>query len=142
MDVAAWLRGVPDLRSVAILSNPANPNHALLTRHVEVAAQGLGLHVRVIQARGPHEFDGAFTAMAEQGADALIDVGDALFGFHAARLAELAVKNRLPSMHQRRAPVQTGGLMSYGPDVVDFWRSAPTFIDKLLKGAKPSDLPV
>ena len=133
---------VPNLRSVAILSNPANPSHALVTQDVKVAAQALGVQIRMLEARGPDEFERAFAAMTKERVEALYVVADVQFVLHAARLADLAVKSRLPSMHQLRRVVEAGGLMSYGHSAADQWRGAATFVDKLLKGAKPADLPV
>ena len=133
---------VPNLRSVAILSNPANPSHALVTQDVKVAAQTLGVQIQTLEARGPDEFERAFAAMTKERVEALYVVADVQFVLHAARLADLAVKSRLPSMHQLRRVVEAGGLMSYGHSAADQWRGAATFVDKLLKGAKPADLPV
>jgi putative tryptophan/tyrosine transport system substrate-binding protein len=133
---------VPSLRSVAVLSNPANPSHALVTRDVEVAARALGVQVQSFEIRGPDEFDSAFAAMTKERVEALYVVADVQFVLHAARLAELAIKSRLPSMHQLRRVVEAGGLMSYGHNAAEQWRSAAAFVDKLLKGAKPADLPV
>ena len=133
---------VPNLRSVAILSNPANPSHALVTQDVKVAAQTLGVRIQTLEARGPDEFERAFGVMTKERVEALYVVADVQFVLHAARLADLAVKNRLPSMHQLRRVVEAGGLMSYGHRAADQWRGAATFVDKLLKGAKPADLPV
>ena len=90
---------VPSLRNVAVLSNPANPSHALVTRDVEVAARSLGVQVQSFEIRGPDEFDSAFAAMTKERVEALYVVADVQFVLHAARLAELAIKSRLPSMH-------------------------------------------
>ena len=133
---------VPNLHRVAVLSNPANPSHALVTRVVEIAAQGLAVQVQMLEARGPDEFDSAFATMTKEPVEALYVVADVQFVLHAARLADLAMKSRLPSMHQLRRLVEAGGLMSYGHSAADQWRGAATFVDKLLKGAKASDLPV
>ncbi|MEO5699905.1 MAG: ABC transporter substrate-binding protein [Casimicrobiaceae bacterium] len=133
---------VPKVRRVAILSNPANPSHAPAIREAKVAARSLGVQLQLLEARGPNEFDGAFEAMAKERVGALVVVPDSVFSAHRAQLADLAAKNQLPSMHGLRADVQTGGLMSYGPNLPDDWRRAATFVDKILKGAKPGDLPV
>jgi putative tryptophan/tyrosine transport system substrate-binding protein len=133
---------VPNLRHVAILSNPGNPVHPLVTRDIAVAARALGVQLQLLEARGPDEFDAAFAAMTKERVEALYVIADVLFVLHAARLADLAVKNRLPSMHQLRGDVVAGGLMSYGHNSADQYRGAATFVDKLLKGAKPTDLPV
>jgi putative ABC transport system substrate-binding protein len=133
---------VPSLSSVAVLSNPANPAHALVARDVEVAARSLGLQFHLFQARGSDEFDAAFTAMVKAGAGALLVVGDEVFAIDATRVAELAIKHQLPSIHQLRSRVDAGGFISYGPNPIDQFRRAATFVDKVLKGAKPADLPV
>ena len=133
---------VPKVRRVAILSNPANPAHALLIKDVKVAARSLGVQLQLLEARGPDEFDGAFAAMADERVGALLVVADAMFSVHQARLADLAAKNRLPSMHGLRAYVEAGGLIYYGPNFPDQWRRAATFVDRIFKGAKPADLPV
>ncbi|MEO8329500.1 MAG: ABC transporter substrate-binding protein [Candidatus Nanopelagicales bacterium] len=126
---------------MAILANPANPSHAPAIREAKVAARSLGVQLQLLEARGPSEFDGAFEAMAKERVGALVVVPDSVFSAHRARLADLAAKNQLPSMHGLRADVQAGGLMSYGPNLPDDWRRAATFVDKILKGAKPGDLP-
>jgi putative tryptophan/tyrosine transport system substrate-binding protein len=133
---------VPTVRRVAILSNPATPVHAFVIKNVEAAAQSLGVELRLLEARGPDEFDGAFAAMAKERAGALLVVADGVFFLHRAKLADLAVKNQLPSMHGIRENVEAGGLMNYGPNFLDQWRRAATFVDKIFKGAKPADLPV
>jgi putative ABC transport system substrate-binding protein len=133
---------VPKLRRAALLSNPANPSHALVIREMKGAARSLGVQLQLVEARDLNEFDGAFTAMAKERAGALFVVLDPLFILHRARLAGLAAKNRLPSMYWSRENVEAGGLMSYGPSLPDLYRRAATFVDRIFKGAKPADLPV
>src|SRR3984893_6496084 len=99
---------VPKVRRVAILSNPANPVHALEIKNVKAAAQSLGVQLQLLEARGPDEFDGAFAAMAKERAGALLVVADGVFFLHRAKLADLAVKNQLPSMHGIRENVEAG----------------------------------
>jgi len=133
---------VPKVRRVAILSNPAHPAHSLQIREVNVAARSLGVQLQLLEAGGPNEFDGAFAAMVKERVGALLVVADSMFLLHRTRLADLAARSRLPAAYGTRESVEAGGLMSYGPSVSDlFWRSA-TFVDKILKGAKPGDLPV
>ena len=115
---------VPNLRRVAILSNPANPSHALVISDVKVAARSLGVQLQLLETRGPNEFDGAFAAIANDRVGALLVVADAMFAPHRARLADLAAKNQLPSMYGVRAEVEAGGLMFYGPNFPDQWRRA------------------
>ncbi len=133
---------VPTVRRVAILSNPANPAHALAVEHVKAAARSLGVQLQFLEAREPNQFDGAFVAMAKERANALLVMADGMFILHRARLADLATRNRLPSMHGVRENVEAGGLMSYGPSSVVTFRRAAYFVDRILKGAKPADLPV
>jgi putative ABC transport system substrate-binding protein len=133
---------VPKVHRVAILSNPANPVHALAIRDVKGAARSLGVQLQLLEARGPSEFDGAFAAMAKERVDALLVVSDTLFVLHRTRLADLAARGRLPAAYSAREYVEAGGLMSYGPSLLDLWRRAATYVDKILKGAKPADLPV
>jgi len=133
---------VPNLRLVAVLVNPTNPAQALVRQDLAVAAEWLGLQLHAVEATRPEDFDGAFTAMAREGAGAVLIVGDPAFEAHNPRLADLGIRYQLASMHQLRHRVEAGGLMSYGPDIVDLWRRAAPFVDKLLKGASPSDLPI
>ena len=133
---------VPKVRRVATLSNPANPNQPLIIRDLKVAARSLGVQLQLLEARGPHEFDGAFEAMGKERAGALLVLADSMFVFHRARLADLAARSRLPAAYGNRADVEAGGFMSYGPNFPDLWRRAAIYVDKILKGAKPADLPV
>jgi len=133
---------VPKVRRVAILSNPASPVQPLFIREVKVAARSLGVQLQLLEARGPNEFDGAFAAMAKERVGALLVVADGLFILHRTRLADLAARSRLPAIYGYREHVEAGGLMSYGSSLRDLWRRAATYVDKILKGAKPADLPV
>jgi putative ABC transport system substrate-binding protein len=96
---------------VAILSNPANPSHALAISNVKTAARSLGVELELLEARGPNEFDGAFAAMAKERVGALLVGADSMFILHRARLADLAATNRVPSMHGVRTNVEAGGLI-------------------------------
>ena len=133
---------VPEIRRVAILSNPANAYHQLAIREVNVAARSLGVQLQLLEARGPNEFDGAFAAMANERVGALLVVSDVIFNAHQTRLADLAARSRLPAAYGVRESVEAGGLMSYGPSFLDLHRRAASYVDKILKGAKPADLPV
>jgi putative tryptophan/tyrosine transport system substrate-binding protein len=135
---------LPTVSRVAVLWNPANPVVALNVRAAEVAAQALGVQLYLQEARGPDAFDRAFAAMTRAHAGALLVLGDPVFVQHRRRLAELAATSRLPTMYQIqcRAFVEAGGLLCYGPSLLDQWRRAATYVDKILKGAKPADLPV
>ncbi|HEX6216516.1 MAG TPA: ABC transporter substrate-binding protein [Vicinamibacterales bacterium] len=133
---------VPKIRRVAILSNPTNAYHQLALREVDVAARALGVQLQFLEAQGPNEFDGAFAAMAKESVGALLVLSDAMLNSHRTRLAELAARNRLPAAYGVRESVEAGGLMSYGPSFLDSFRRAATYVDKILKGAKPAELPV
>jgi len=133
---------VPKIRRVAILSNPANLYHPLAIRELNAAPRSLGMQLQLLEARGPNEFDGAFAAMAKERVGALLVLADGMFNLHRTRLADLAARSRLPAAYGWREYVEAGGLMSYGPSLRDLFRRSATYLDKILKGAKPGDLPV
>jgi len=133
---------VPALQMVGLLLNPANPVHAAAASQIEAAAQALNVRARVFQARHPEEITTAFEAIAKAQFGAVFVVADVLFATEAAQIAKLALTYQLPSMHQLRPGVEAGGLMSYGPDITDLYRRAATYVDAIIKGAKPADLPV
>ena len=133
---------VPEVRRVAILSNPANPSRDPALPVVMSASRSLGLQVQLLEARGPEGFDGAFEAMVRERAQALAVLADSMFFVHRTRLADLTVRSRLPSMYGNREAVEAGGLMSYGPDFASQFQRAAVYVDKILKGAKPAELPV
>ena len=135
---------VPKARRVAILSNPEGGNQSVTLTGIRSAGRLLGLELQFVEARGRAEFDAAFVAMGKGGAEALLVVTDPTYVLPgaAASLAELATKGRLPSMHSQRAAVEAGALMSYGPSIVALFRHAASFVDKILKGAQPAQLPV
>jgi len=135
-------QAVPNLRRVAVLSNPGNPGHGLAVQNVKAAARALGVQLQFLEARSPYDFESAFAAMARERAGGLLVVPDSTFGLHRKRLQELAAKGRLPAMYGFREHAEAGGLMSYGVDVSDNFRRAAAYVDKILKGAKPADLPV
>src|SRR5262245_30718655 len=109
--------------------------------NIKAAAESLGLQLLPVGARGPAEFDGAFATMARERVAAVFVVTDPAYLAHRARLVDLAARNRLASMFTQRADVQAGGLMSYGPSFTAMYQRAAFFVDKILKGAKPADLP-
>ena len=133
---------VPRVRRVAVLSNPDSPAQPLTVRNVKDTARSLGLQLQLLEAPGPEGFDGAFAAMARERVGALLVVQDPAFIPHRARLVDLAAKNRLPSIFTQREDAEAGGLMSYGPSLPDLYRRAGTYVDKILKGVKPGDVPV
>jgi putative tryptophan/tyrosine transport system substrate-binding protein len=133
---------VPNLSRVAVLWNPANPMHVLRLREVEVAGRSLRVQLQILKAQGPEEFDSAFAAMTRERAGALYVVGDPMLSQHRRRLAELAAKSRLPAVYELKDHAEAGGLVAYGPSLLDMYRRAATYVDKILKGANPADLPV
>ena len=132
----------PQASRVAILWNPAEPAMAAERREAEAAARSLGIRLQHLDARGPEEFDTAFAAMPQERAQALLVGRDVTFQVHRARIAELALKGRLPTMYSFRENVEAGGLMAYGVNMTDFIGRAAVYVDKILKGAKPADLAV
>ena len=133
---------VPGLQMVALLVNPANPFHEAAANQMEAAARGLNLRAGVFQARRPEEIATAFEAIAQAHYGAVCIVADALFGSERSQIVKLAMTYQLPSMHQLRDAAEAGGLMSYGPDSTDMYRRAATYVDAIIRGAKPADLPV
>src|SRR6202790_1713508 len=133
---------IPQASRVAILSNPADPSFATQVREVEATARSLRIRLQHVEARGPEEFDSAFAAMERERAEALLVTGTSTFLAHRSRLAELAVKGRLPTMYSFRENVEAGGLMAYAVNMADFIGRATVYVDKILKGAKPADIPV
>ena len=133
---------VPKVSRVAVLGNPDNPPYGAFLREAEVAGRSLGVQLQVLEARGPNDFDRAFAAMVKQRAGALLVLAEPVSLLHRTPLAELAAKNRLPAIYGFREYVEAGGLLAYGPNLSDLWRRAATYVDKILKGARPGDLPV
>ena len=135
-------QAVPKVSRVAVLSNPANQLRAPQLQVAEMAARSLGVQLHILEARGPNEFESAFASMTRKRAGALLVLTDPLFFLHRTRIADLAAKSRLPAVYALREHVEAGGLMAYGASLSDLFRRAATYLDKILKGAKPSDLPV
>ena len=134
---------VPQSARIAVLLNPASPYHASRMHDLTAAAQTLGVHLHVVELRREDEVDSAFMAMVQARADALLVVeGAQLLSRLRARTVALAATHRLPAMYDRREMVEAGGLMSYGRNLPETHRRAATYVDKILKGANPADLPV
>ena len=133
---------VPKASRVAVLSNSANPNTPLLVKETEAAARSLGVRLQLLGVRGDDAFDSAFSAVTKERPDALFVLFDPLLFLHRTRIVEFANKNRLPAMYAHREFAEVGGLMAYGADLRDNYRRAAIYVDKILKGAKPADLPV
>ena len=133
---------LPRLERVAVLANKDNPAHAVAMQETLAAARTLGLRVVAFEVQGSAGFDAAFGRMVKDRMEALVLFEDALFATERARLATLAARARLPAVYGQRNSVDDGGLMSYGPNIEDAYRNAGDFVDRILKGAKPADLPV
>jgi putative ABC transport system substrate-binding protein len=133
---------VPKLSRVAVLLNRTNSAHTTALKNVQAAAQRTGVKILPVEARSPQEIENAFSAMARQNTGAIIVVNDSAFVQQRRQIAELARKHRLPSISASRQYAEAGGLLSYGPNGAELLRRAATYVDKILKGAKPSDLPV
>ena len=133
---------MPRLSRVAILTNPHNPNSAAVIKSAQSAAEKVGLVVVPVEARSLEEIEDAFAAIAKQSIAAVVVGLDAAFFVHRQQLAQLALDNRLASMFPVRDYAAAGGLMSYGESLQDFYHRAASFVDKIFKGAKPSDLPI
>jgi putative tryptophan/tyrosine transport system substrate-binding protein len=134
---------VPHSTRMAVLVNPDNPPAKSVLNDLTVAAQALRLHLHVVELRHAEELDTAFAAMTQEGADALMVLSDPLLMDDLlGRVADLATKSRLPAMYDWKMYVEAGGLMSYGTSLPERHRRAATYVDKILKGATPADLPV
>jgi len=136
---------VPAVSRVAALWQPGGqgePTEKEMLKAAEVAARALGVRLQFVEARGPENFDRAFSEMTRARAGALTVLPSNMFISERRRLVDLAAKNRLPAVYPWREFVDAGGLMSYGLNVADLFRRAATYVDKILKGAKPADLPV
>jgi putative tryptophan/tyrosine transport system substrate-binding protein len=138
-------QAVPGVSRVAILWQPGaigdRPARDML-KGGEVAARSLGVRLQFVEARGREDFDRAFSEMTRERAGALTVLYSSMFFDERRRVVDLASKNRLPALYPSRESVDAGGLMSYGPNLADLFRRAATYVDKILKGAKPADLPV
>jgi ABC-type uncharacterized transport system substrate-binding protein len=138
-------QAVPRVSRVAALWEPGvlpERTEKDMLKGAEVAARALGVRLQFVEARGPEDFDRAFSDMTRARAGALTVLSSSMFFYERRRLVDLAAKNRLPAVYQLREWVDAGGLMSYGPNTADLLRRAATYVDKMLKGAKPADLPV
>ena len=133
---------VPKISRVAVLENPANPGTAPQLRAAKGAAQMLGLRLQLVEARDPSAIDRAFAAMTRERAEAVLVLVDAMFGAQRERIASLAAKSRLPAVSGIARQAEAGDLMAYGANRVDAYRRAAMYVDKILKGAKPGDLPI
>ena len=133
---------VPGLSRVAVFWNPLNPSYGPVLKVLEAAAPTLGVTLQRLEVRAPADFAGAFEAAIRQRAGALIAPSDPLVVNRPRVVADLALKYRLPTTMDTKEFVEVGGVLSLGPDLADSYRRAATHVDKILKGAKPADLPM
>jgi len=133
---------IPKLSRVAVLWNPQGTGATLTWKEIQLPARQLGLQLHSLEVRSPDDFAQAFEDAAKARAGALLIAGDPVTVENLGRIADLAAKRRLPSIHHFSEFADAGGLVTYGPDRADLYRRAATFVDKILKGAKPGDLPI
>lgn len=133
---------VPKLSRVAVLINPTNPTDGLILEQVQGAAYAIGVKVFVVEASTAMQIEAGFRAMTQARTEALIVAADSYFDVQRDHITKLAIKNRLPTISSNREMTEAGGLMSYGQDLAEHYRRAATYVDKILKGAKPGSLPV
>jgi putative ABC transport system substrate-binding protein len=133
---------VPNISRVGVLMNPSNPNSSPILKSAQAAAQTVRLVVIPVEARTPAEIETAFAVLVRDRAEAMMVTSDGFFNTQRQRITELALRHRLPSMFSQREYAEAGGLMSYGESLKEFFRRAATFVDKIIKGAKPGDLPI
>ena len=139
--VELLLVAAPKLKRIAVITNPATSVHAPRLLSIQTAAKQTGKQVLPVSARTPEEIERGFTAMVRERPDAVIILADVFLLQQRSQLARLALKHRLPSIYPQQYYAEAGGLMSYGADVTDNFRRAGIFVDKILKGAKPGDIP-
>jgi putative ABC transport system substrate-binding protein len=135
-------QAVPGVSRVAVLVNPTRSTAGAVLKELEGAARTLKVKLQVLEARDPEAIDGAFAAMKRERADALLVANDPMFFGQRERIVGLAAKSRLPGIFEWREFAEAGGLLSYGTSVADAYRRLAGYVDKILKGAKPADLPV
>ena len=133
---------VPKLSRAAVLGNASQPGHPQALREINLAADGFRVQVQYLQVRGTQDIDSAFRAASKERADGVLVLSTAVLFLERKQVADLAVKNRLPAIYGRPEYVENGGLVYYGPIYTDLFRRAATYVDKILKGTKPTDIPI
>jgi putative ABC transport system substrate-binding protein len=133
---------VPKVSRVMVLGSSYNPGNALVLKEMEAAARAFNLKLKYLDILDAKEIEGAFRSAINERAEAVVVLAGTVIIAQRARIAEMAIKSRLPSIYERREFVEAGGLMSYGISIIDLDRRAATYVDKILKGTKPADLPV
>jgi putative ABC transport system substrate-binding protein len=140
--IELFREAIPGIKRLAFLANAKNPYGKFLWEEAEPAARALGLEPILFQLQELNDLSGTFREMEGKEANALIVLSDALFNSARRQIAALAAEHRLPAMYEGREFVEDGGLISYGPDIVEMTRRSAAFVDKILKGANPADLPI
>jgi putative ABC transport system substrate-binding protein len=133
---------VPGMKRVGVVKDPSNPGTAIGLRLTAESIRALGLQMEFVEAEAAEELESAFARLSAQGVGGVVMIPEPAFIKHRARIAELALKARLPTIFQRRENVEAGGLLSYGADLIDLFRTSAVFVDRILKGARPAELPV
>lgn len=133
---------LPSAKRIAVLWNPGTPSHPPTLKAVEEAGRKLGVQLHPVSARAPGELESAFATMAREGVQAVLILGNPIIFAERQRLAELAIKHRLSTMSEMREVAEVGGLMSYGADFPDLYRRGAIYVDRILRGTRPADLPV
>jgi putative ABC transport system substrate-binding protein len=136
------MEAVPNLSRLGVLASSISPNNASVAKNVVAASKAKGLNVVMADVRAAEEFDGAFALLLRENVQAILLASNVLFNLNRQRIAEFAVKNRLPSMFGVREYVEAGGLMSYGETFREFYRRSASYVDRIIKGAKAGDLPI
>jgi ABC-type uncharacterized transport system substrate-binding protein len=133
---------IPGISRVAFLSNPTDTTQAFLLREAQVAARSLKVQLQVLEARSPSDITGAFSTMTKEQAGGVIILSSSMFYDQRTRIAEVAARSRLPAIYTLKDYAEAGGLMAYGVNIGESFRRVATYVDKILKGARPADLPV
>jgi putative ABC transport system substrate-binding protein len=133
---------VPAATRIAVIWNPGNTAKPIEYAELQDAAQLLRVSLLSLEVREPHDFDGAFEAISREHSEAILPLGDPLISSHMGWIVAFAAASRLPAIYENQGHTQAGGLMAYGPNPLQRWRRAAYYVDRILKGAKPADLPV
>jgi putative ABC transport system substrate-binding protein len=133
---------VPGMKRVGVVKDPNNPGTAIGLRLTAESIRALGLQIEFVEAEAAEELESAFARLSAQGVGGVVMIPEPAFIKHRVRIAELALKAQLPTVFQRRENVEAGGLLSYGADLIDLFRKSAVFVDRILKGARPAELPV
>jgi len=133
---------IPKVSRAAVLGTSTNPSNVQMLREIEVAAEPMGIRIQFVDVQDPNEIEGGFRAATKAHAEALFVLGNPVLNAHRIQVADLAVKSRLPAVYGQPDLMAAGGLMFYGASITEMFRRTATYVDKILKGAKPADLPV